>query len=303
MSMGPCPICEQDAAQVLYRFPPSDLVPAARELLDEVEIGRCGACGLIYSNAVALSSAELARFYEGDLFEGHDYWKGMTDRPASEAPDYRYYAWGLERLGPGDGRRVLDVGCGLGLFLDAARQAGFEVEGTELSDYAAEATRQRLGCPVHVGELAELALPAESFDVIAAWDVLEHVRDPRGTLAEIRRLLKPGGVLLLRTINEDALVVQLPSLLYRLSGGKIHGPARRVHEIYHLSFFTHRSLGQLLESEGLPVEARLASDIALGRLGVSKLLWPAIGAIYGMQALLGRRFEQLVLARRAEVEP
>lgn len=301
MSVGPCPVCDHPACDVLYRFPPSDLVPAARELLDELRIGRCQACGMVFSSAVALPAEQIARFYEGDLFESHAYWQGMTEAPATAAPDYHYYAWGLERLGPGEGRRLLDVGCGLGLFLDAARQRGFEVEGTELSDYAAEATRRRCGCPVHVGELELLDLPAHSFDVVAGWDVIEHVRDVRGTLRAMARLLKPGGHLLLRTINEDALVVQLPSWLYRLSGGRLYGPARRVHEIYHLCFFTHANLAKLLADQGLQVRDRMDSDIALPRLGVPKLLWPAIGLLYGLQGLLGRRFEQLVLARAEEV--
>jgi SAM-dependent methyltransferase len=106
----------------------------------------------------------------------------------------------VERAAPARGR-VLDVGCGRGLLLRAFQRHGWEVRGTEFSDGAARYPREMLGLTVDVGSLEDLALPAAHFDAVTLWHVLEHVPDPRVTLAEAHRLLKPGGALLVGVPN------------------------------------------------------------------------------------------------------
>src|SRR5258705_1217943 len=95
--------------------------------------------------------------------------------------------------GPG---RVLDVGCGRGVLLEEFRRRGWEIHGTELSEQAASYARQTLKIPVEIGTLETLHFPANQFDAITLWHVLEHVANPRTVLAQINRILKPDGVLL-----------------------------------------------------------------------------------------------------------
>src|SRR5439155_6595773 len=94
--------------------------------------------------------------------------------------------------------RLLDVGCALGDFLMEAKDAGWDVEGVEISHYAAQRARAR-GLRVTAGRLEELDLPAASFDVITLYDAIEHLTDPVATLAAVHRLLVPGGLLHLVT--------------------------------------------------------------------------------------------------------
>ncbi len=98
-------------------------------------------------------------------------------------------------------RRVLDVGCGRGVLLQEFRRRGWNVQGTELSDQAASYARQTLKIPVEVGTLETIHFPPNHFDTIILWHVLEHVLNPRALLAEINRILKPGGVLLVSVPN------------------------------------------------------------------------------------------------------
>jgi SAM-dependent methyltransferase len=77
------------------------------------------------------------------------------------------------------GRRLLNVGSGDGWFLAAGRAAGLDCTGTDVSERLAEAARRRSGAPVLVGELAELDLPPNSFDLINLDEVLMYVADPR----------------------------------------------------------------------------------------------------------------------------
>jgi 2-polyprenyl-3-methyl-5-hydroxy-6-metoxy-1,4-benzoquinol methylase len=105
----------------------------------------------------------------------------------------------LEGRPPG---RLLEIGCGGGERLAALRDVGWEVEGQEVDARAADAAARRLGgAKIHVGALADLGLPAASYDAIASSHVIEHVSDPEALLRECRRLLRLGGVLVAITPN------------------------------------------------------------------------------------------------------
>jgi SAM-dependent methyltransferase len=99
--------------------------------------------------------------------------------------------------------RLLDIGCAYGPFLVAAREAGFSPVGIDPAEDAVLYVRETLKLEVRQGFFPETSLPPlgedHGFDVVSLWYVVEHFRDPRRVLAEIRRLLKPGGVLAFST--------------------------------------------------------------------------------------------------------
>jgi SAM-dependent methyltransferase len=97
------------------------------------------------------------------------------------------------------GKRLLDVGSAMGGFMRVASEAGFSVEGVEVSQFGAEYTRKQLGLPVHACSLRDAALPSGSFDVVTMWDVIEHLSDPLDNLAEVSRVLRPGGLCFITT--------------------------------------------------------------------------------------------------------
>jgi SAM-dependent methyltransferase len=90
--------------------------------------------------------------------------------------------------------RLLDVGFGAGSFLEAAERNNWQAFGVEVSQTAVEHVRER-GFEVFCGELGKAAYPDDYFDVIIASEVLEHVPYPRALIEEIRRVLRPGGLL------------------------------------------------------------------------------------------------------------
>lgn len=294
-----CPMCESAHTEVLYQFPPSDLVPQATHLVSQIRIACCRQCHIVYSSVIRLSADELSQLYGADLFEGHEYWREVSLDHPETSPDAHLYEWAMARLGTDQNApELLDIGCGLGVFLALARRHGWQVAGTELSDYAIDYVQGHLGCTVHRGEVEHLDLPPGSFDAVCGWDVLEHVRDVNAMIAACHRLLKPHGRLVIRTINENALLVRTANLIYRLTGGRVYGPARRCHEIYHLTYFTVQTLEQILARHGFTVEHRMMMDIPVERLGLS---WPGkllVRLIYAAQRLTGTQVEQLVIAQR-----
>jgi 2-polyprenyl-3-methyl-5-hydroxy-6-metoxy-1,4-benzoquinol methylase len=88
---------------------------------------------------------------------------------------------------------MLDVGCYTGVFMKVAAAGGWDVEGVELSSWAAGIARESGFEKVYEKPLEQLALPGEGFDVITLWDVMEHLSHPAEMLKNVFRLLKPGG--------------------------------------------------------------------------------------------------------------
>jgi 2-polyprenyl-3-methyl-5-hydroxy-6-metoxy-1,4-benzoquinol methylase len=139
------------------------------------------------------------------------------------------------------GASVIDVGCGAGAFAEALAREGFSVVGVDVAAEAVRRARERVpGVEFRVCGADELPCASHSFD--AAWlgEVLEHVQDGLGLLAEVERVLRPGGLAIVTTPDHGAL------LRLRL------GLSRRAFERHfeprsdHVRFFTPRSLGGLL---------------------------------------------------------
>lgn len=111
---------------------------------------------------------------------------------------------------------LLDVGCGSGTLLGLLKQRGFRVMGVDFSAEAANVAQTENGVRVVVGSLTDAAFPAESFDVVTLFHVMEHVANPREVLSEARRILRPGGAIVLQVPNID-------SWQFRVFGSKWYG--------------------------------------------------------------------------------
>jgi 2-polyprenyl-3-methyl-5-hydroxy-6-metoxy-1,4-benzoquinol methylase len=110
--------------------------------------------------------------------------------------------------------RMLDVGCSVGATLLAARQRGWEAVGVDVSRDAVDLCR-REGLECRTVDDFDLPFPDESFDVLTAWHVIEHVQDVRWTLREWRRVLRPGGVLAMETPDASSRMVRRRGTKYR----------------------------------------------------------------------------------------
>ncbi|MEK6543528.1 MAG: class I SAM-dependent methyltransferase, partial [Elusimicrobiota bacterium] len=107
---------------------------------------------------------------------------------------------GIVRALKPDGGRVLDVGCGSGIFLHCAKRVGFHCQGVEQSQDAAACIRRQFALDVTAGGVESLDSDAR-FDLVTMFHVLEHVADPAHTLQRLRGHIKDGGHLLLEVPN------------------------------------------------------------------------------------------------------
>lgn len=248
METVPCNLCGS-AAAVPWAADLPDLLlerPAVRTTLV-----RCADCGLVYQNPRP-TLAEMGEHYPAE-YESYNFDKDAGRRSWLLERAVRY---GLDKRARAVLRArpsgvLLDVGCSTGLFLNNMRRfVGWTLHGVEISPHAVELARRLPGVTVFTGTLEEAVYPAGMFDAVTLWDVFEHLHDPAATLREIRRVLRPDGVLVVRVPN-------LSSWDARLFGRAWAGlDAPR-----HLYLFDRETLPRILEANGFRI-GRL--DCAMG---------------------------------------
>ena len=146
---------------------------------------------------------------------------------------------------PRHGIHLLDVGCSSGAFLSAAASLGVRVEGVEPAARPVETAIKR-GLKVHHGLLQDLALPQSSFDVITLFEVIEHLKDPLTLVRASLRILRPEGLLVVRTGNTDSWTAQVLKARWEYFQLKRHGG--------HICFYSPKSIGSLAERAGFVIE-------------------------------------------------
>lgn len=208
---------------------PYRITHSERRLLHAIV--RCTACGL-----VTLPRAESTPANYEDAEDPY-YVEQAEERVEN--------AGRLLDLVPSRGR-LLEIGSACGFLLLAARARGFAVSGVEMSEWASDYARREYDLDVKTGRLEELALPSDFYDVVVMADTIEHLTDPRRTLEEVRRVLAPGGRLLVLTPD-------IGSAMARIAGQRWWGLLDD-----HYFYFSRQTLGRLLESEGFGVERIVA---------------------------------------------
>lgn len=211
---------------------------------------RCNNCGLVYQNprpTPAEMDAHYPDSYESYNLDGDGRRSWLLERALRHGLDKRARAVMRYRRGG----TLLDVGCATGIFLNGMRRfAGWTLYGVEPSAHAAALARRLPDVTIHEGTLDDAAYPAATFDAVTLWDVFEHLHDPAATLDEIRRILKPDGVLALRVPNLSSWDAQL----FGRAWAGLDAPR-------HLYLFDRVTLPRMLESHGFRV---LRLDCAIG---------------------------------------
>jgi 2-polyprenyl-3-methyl-5-hydroxy-6-metoxy-1,4-benzoquinol methylase len=263
-----CPLCGSPDSRL--RYPASEekgeSITAERfrctstSLSRHGDIVQCNRCHLVFSNPQLQPERvlDIYRAVEDPLY-----------REESSARE-RTFARSLLQLQdlakpPG---RLLDVGCYTGVFMKVAATAGWKVTGVELSAWAAAIALREGHGQVHASALEDAGLEAASFDVITLWDVLEHLGRPAAMLENVRRLLKPGGIVAVSTHRVDSLAA-------RLLGGRYP-----FFMDMHLVHFSRSTLERMLRACGFEVLAcrRHVRVLRLGyfldRLEARARFWP-----------------------------
>ncbi|MBN1436786.1 MAG: class I SAM-dependent methyltransferase [Sedimentisphaerales bacterium] len=237
-----CNLCGGDDTDTIHR---ERLAYFGKPL--DFTIVRCKGCGLVYTNP---RLADVNEAYLEDSTASEEQWR-RHDQAKSVV--FRRALDELTRLSDANGEngsrgQLLDVGCGSGHFLQEAQARGFEVMGIEPARAATQYARSK-GLHVEQGDLYAVQMGERKFDVITAWDVIEHVPDPMGMLQRCADWLKQDGIMGLRF--PSAIWQHLKALVF-------HRWLRMDRAAYaptiHLTFFSPRTFEKMAQQVGLKVE-------------------------------------------------
>ncbi len=211
-------------------------------------IVRCSSCGLIF-NSVMPSEEELADFYTEEYYKSKNslergYSNYLEDR-GNIVKTARKRLKDIEKFKAGGS--LLDIGCAFGFFLEVARERGWTGTGIEISQFAAEHAVRELHLNVINHNIESWECQTRSYDIITMWDLLEHLRDPQGTLSKLASALKENGMLVLSTPDVDSLPAKI--MKEKWLGWTLQNE--------HLYYFSYTTLERMLRSAGLVVVKRM----------------------------------------------
>jgi SAM-dependent methyltransferase len=269
LELAPCVLCGANSFAAVYSECPDRLYWNGGVF----DVVKCRECGLTMTNPRPTPDA-IGAFYPASYVSFAN--KGgprrglvSTLRYMIHLP-YRLRYGAVERasepLNPG--MRVLDVGCGAGLYLEAMQARGWQVWGVEPSADQADAVRRRLQLPperVFAGRAEDATFAPESFDLVTMFHVLEHLHDPVAVLTKIRSWLREGGTLRLCVPNLDSY----ESRLFRRLWFGLDVPR-------HLTHFEPGTVRQVLEAAGFEVECITCDFQATSTTGSLVHVWRAV---------------------------
>ena len=195
----PCAVCSSQDGEVAFYA--KGLQPKDPRFY----VRRCSHCGLGWTEPQA-SDSEIGRWYSPAY-----YGKGNVRFNIAFEKLVRLFR---SRRAKVIARRtskgaVLDVGCGRGLTLGYLQSMGYEPYGIEITEEGAWHARHRLGIRVHTGDFMEAPFKPGQFNAVIFWHSLEHIRRPIEALLHVKKLLKPGGLLVIAVPNFGSLQAKL----------------------------------------------------------------------------------------------
>lgn len=239
-----CILCGSQNYQLLYkekRLSKTKISPKEAICTGELgargrhsKIWKCEQCNFIFQKP-SFTNKELFKAYEegedNRYFEQFDQRKKLFQKSLKKIADFK------KNKG-----RLLDIGCGPGLFVWLAKKSGWRTDGLEPSLWAKKEAKRRFKLNINQGLLEDFKDKQNFYDVITMWDVLEHFKDPLKSLKKTKKMLRKDGFLVLTTININSWFSKLL--------GKHWTWLIRV----HLWYFTPQTLRNILRKTGFEIK-------------------------------------------------
>lgn len=209
-------------------------------------IETCRKCGFVFVNP-RYDETQAAEIYneEGWFFSGRsqDGKKNYATEELASVQRAEKIVGKLRSMRGGPTLSLLEIGCGLGYVLDAAKKAGLIATGLDISKEAV-AICQEKNLEAHVGTLGDLIeKPTAGFDLITAFDVFEHICEPLAFLANIKKIAKPGALIAMSVPNVRCLAARIRGKRW----SQFILPE-------HINYFVSSTIRRLLEANGFAIE-------------------------------------------------
>lgn len=231
MNVKPCPICEANSSRLWWRanLPEQISVKEFSYSGDKKfhgQVVRCPKCTHRYVSPIPTATESMYSEVTDDFYLESESYRKDT---------FADFLGETERLTKISSGRCLDVGCSAGLFLDVAKAKGYSTFGIELSRWAVELARSK-GHVVYNQSLFDHRVDEkDKYDLVTAFDIVEHLEDPRSALKQLKSLLRPGGALVGIVPDMDAWHMRLL------------GQHHWLVVLMHYQYFSRQSLRLLLK--------------------------------------------------------
>ena len=232
---------------------------------------RCANCTHVWAD-LSIHPEAIQRLYQRSYFFGDEYGNYLDDRRIIEK-NFAGRLATLRRFLTASHRRLFEVGCAYGFFLNAARGLFDSVRGIDVSEDAVRYATGELGLEATRGDLLAADPSGQTFDVACMWDTIEHLATPRRYIEVLSAHMPPGGLIAITTGDVGSLNARIQKGRWRL----IHPPT-------HLHYFTRQSLTQLLERCGFRVVHVEYCGVyrslggMLHNLAAARGRWPRLGS-------------------------
>lgn len=208
---------------------------------------KCKSCSAVFARDIP-SPTDIELHYDG--YGRKDYLSPITIK--------RYHEI-LDQFEPfRKTNKLIDIGCGIGYFLEEAKKRGWEVYGVEITDGAVKICSEK-GINIQKGFLKNLNFKPEMFDIITSFEVIEHINNPKTEFKNFHSILREGGLVYVTTPNFNSL------LRYRLKAAYniISFPE-------HLCYYTPRTLKKIFHISGFKTLKIETTGISITRYKTSK---------------------------------
>lgn len=222
----------------------------------DYEVVKCSSCGLVFVNKEFPDNCKVESFSEI-----HRTVYANLEKELKETAR-QYLELMSNYIAPP--KTLLDIGCSYGYFMEVAKERGYDVYGVDIQKVMVEKVREK-GLTAYWGGINELKEDLK-FDIITAWNVIEHLNDPKEFLFSVRRHLNQNGFLFIETPNNESLAKALSIVYFRLTKPDKRHLKDALHRPYggHSFDFSPKNIGVLLNKTGFHVLKIQNSSTSLG---------------------------------------
>ena len=197
----------------------------------------CPSCQFVWAD-IHLSGSQWKEIYSKEYFFGEEYVDYLSEEKALRK-NFRRNLKFMSRFHPHG--RLIEVGCAYGFFLHEAN-GSYDVTGIDVYEEGCQYAQKEFNLDARKDDFLTMPIEDNSVDVVAMWDMLEHVPNPDQFLLKSAKILKAGGHLFLSTLD-------ISSMLARLQGKSW----RQIHPPSHVSYFSQKSLKMLADRAGFDI--------------------------------------------------
>ncbi len=218
-----CPLCKERDDKILFNKESFDVV-------------KCKRCSLVYVNP-RLTVKESQRLYNAEVISPSVYYKETKEE------DYITFQKRLQIIEKyAEKGKILDIGCNIGTFLEVAKESGWKTYGIDINEGVKKECLKK-GIKFFKGTVAKVKFQKNFFDAVIMNDLIEHVHNPQELLQQVKRVVKPQGIIFIVTPDVGSYAAKVL---------KKRWPHFKPNE--HLIYFSRKTLRKVLESEGFVIK-------------------------------------------------